>query len=115
MEVAWVHAHMSLATAVKLYIGEDELAIEPTEIRIHPQFNRGVDAALIHPGKSTRNSLRWLPLRREPVQEGELIAVLGYPLVPQAEPALSIASGEVLSRTRSYLDGTKMIMISAQF
>lgn len=106
-------AHVIDAGTPTLYVDSSPQVVEKSRVKRHMHIDKGVDAVLIEPRLPSGPSPRWISVRKDPVQAGELVAALGYPDVPGTEPALGLFSGAVITTSKSYRE-IELIVVSAR-
>ena len=116
---AWMNG---LATAVHNLTGvvkvsppfPDGKEVPPEDCVFHERHAQGVDVAIIQLSGTALGTETHFPIRLDPLQEGEAVAALGFPTVPQRQPALSIIAGHVESVTTDYAGKIQLIQVSAR-
>ncbi len=83
------------------------------DVAYHADTHAGVDVALVRMAEPLAVPHRPFPVRNDPLQPGEQIAVLGFPSIPGVQPSCTIRVGIVESRSTDYRGRIDKIIISA--
>jgi RNA-directed DNA polymerase len=110
----------TLATAAHNLEGEVEVSpplpegqpVPASAILFHPRRDEQVDVAVVQLPKGVGPIRGDIPVSTDPPSEGDQVAALGYPSIPQRQPALAIYTGRVESRAPNYAGTVETIQVS---
>ena len=117
---SFAYSRRSLATAAHNLERPASVYLESGEKRgisdysSHPQYQAGIDVAVVQPPRGILGSQRRIPSRTESLVPGEQIAVIGYASVPQRQSGLGIYSGTVISQLPTFNKEVETIQMHLQ-